>query len=308
VTLARRGRARYERGMRRAPSCSRAVRSSLLLPLLLLGAACGGEPPGFDTPESALHDPAADVYLVSNIHGAPTAKDGNGYISRLRPDGTGERRWIQGGRGGVTLHAPKGMAIVGDVLWVADIDVLRRFDRTSGKPLGEVALPGATFANDVTAGPDGAVYCTDTGLTPEFQASGTDAIWRVAADGTAAPLVRGPELGQPNGLVAQPNGLYVVGWASGAFYQVDYAGRRSELVKAPQAQLDGLVRVEPEDGPPYWLCTSWAGACVYRFDRTGGCTPLPHRLEQPADCGLDAARRRLLVPLFGANRLEIVPL
>ncbi len=271
-------------------------------------AACSQDPPGFDTPESALHDAVADVYLVSNIHGAPLAKDGNGYIARVSPeDGSMQRWWIAGGKNGVTLHAPKGMALVGDVLWVADIDVLRRFDRTSGAPLGETAIPGATFLNDVAAGPDGSVYVTDTGLDATFAASGTDAIWKVGNDGAVTALARGPELGQPNGLFALAGGLYVVSWSTGKIFQVDYKGIRTDLLQAPQAQLDGIVRFDAGEGPAGWLVTSWVGKCVYRFDATGGIAPLPISLDQPADCGFDAVRRRLLVPLFGQNRLELLP-
>jgi sugar lactone lactonase YvrE len=277
-------------------------------------AACGGTAaaePGYDTPESALHDPDADVYLVSNIHGAPLAKDGNGYIARVQPDGGMERYWIQGGRDGVTLHAPKGMALHRGVLWVADIDVLRRFDRATGRPLGDVAIPGATFLNDIAAAPDGTIYCTDTGLDAKFEPTGTDAIWRIGADGVPAALLRGTDLGQPNGIAATDAGVYVVSWRDGAFFQVDRQGRRTDLAKAPTAQLDGLVRV-PVDatadgrGRAAWLATSWAGECVYRFDTSGGCVPLPAKLAQPADAGYDQQRRRLLVPLFGSNRLELV--
>ncbi|HEB52872.1 MAG TPA: hypothetical protein ENI87_06430, partial [bacterium] len=89
------------------------------------------------TPESVLYDPASDVWLVSNIAGEPLAKDGNGFIARVSPDDGSARAWIEGGRNGVTLHAPKGMALLGDDLWVADIDVVRRFDRRSGAPRGE---------------------------------------------------------------------------------------------------------------------------------------------------------------------------
>ncbi|MEO6594774.1 MAG: hypothetical protein ABIP94_08480 [Planctomycetota bacterium] len=274
-------------------------------------AACSSEPPGFDTPESVLHDAEADVYLVSNIHGETLAKDNNGYIARVQSDGTMQRHWIAGGRSGVTLHAPKGMALHGDVLWVADIDVLRRFDRRLGRPLGEVVIPGATFLNDVSAGPDGTIYCTDSGLDAQFGPTGTDAIWRVGQDGVPTMLRKGPDLGQPNGLVARDIGVYVVSWRDGTFYQIDTKGRRTDLGVAPAAQLDGLVRVEPNGdsgATGYWLATSWAGSCVYRFDAGGGCTALPARLEQPADCGLDAKRHLLLVPLFGSNRLELLPL
>ena len=285
--------------------------SIALVGLVALAACGGGEgPPGFDTPESVLYLADADVWLVSNIHGAPAAKDGNGYIARVQPDGTSMRRhWIQGGTNGVTLHAPKGMAVVGDTLWVADIDTVRKFDVHTGAPRGEVAVPGATFLNDVAAGPDGAVYVTDSGFTPEFAASGTDAIWRIAADGSATALVKSPDLGQPNGLVARDGGLYVVGWRDGAIYQVDYRGTRTDLLKAPAAQLDGLVRVDGADGAGgAWYVSSWAGKCIYRFDAKGGMQALPRSFEQPADLGFDGKRRRLLVPLFGQDRVEILPL
>jgi hypothetical protein len=103
----------------------------------------------------------------------------------------------------------------------------------------------------------------------------------------------------------------VVSWRDGAFFEVDYRGVRTDLLRAPKAQLDGLVRVPgPAEDPPaaHWLCTSWAGACIYRLAATGGVSPLPARIEQPADCGYDAVRQRLLVPCFGQHRLEIIAL
>ena len=72
---------------------------------------------GFATPESVLHDEIADVYLVSNINGHPLQPDGNGFISQLSPTGEVlDLKWIDGETEGVELNAPKGMAIVGDVL------------------------------------------------------------------------------------------------------------------------------------------------------------------------------------------------
>src|SRR5205085_3158015 len=91
----------------------------------------------FKTPESVLYDEAGDRYIVTNINGGPVDKDNNGFISLVSPAGhVDSLAWIQGGRGGVTLNAPKGTGIRGDTLFVADIDELRMFSRTSGAALG----------------------------------------------------------------------------------------------------------------------------------------------------------------------------
>ena len=79
---------------------------------------------GFAIPESVRWDREQQVWWVSNINVGPM-KDGNGFISRLGADGqVNSLRFIESGRNGVTLHAPRGLALVGDTLWVADIDAV----------------------------------------------------------------------------------------------------------------------------------------------------------------------------------------
>src|SRR5690606_9584497 len=52
---------------------------------------------GFQTPESVLHDPAADVYIVSNISGNPPEKDNDGFLSRVSPEGQViALKWVEG--------------------------------------------------------------------------------------------------------------------------------------------------------------------------------------------------------------------
>src|SRR5512134_222274 len=94
---------------------------------------------GFRTPESVRYDADLDIYFVSNIDGGMTTKDGNGFISRLGPDGALlDTAFIRGGVNGVVLNAPKGMVVVGDTLWVTDIDAVRAFDKRSGAPVASV--------------------------------------------------------------------------------------------------------------------------------------------------------------------------
>lgn len=288
------------------------------LSIFLAAFACGGErgePPGqpavitvadvgFQTPESALHDAVADVYLVSNINGAPAAKDDNGFISHVGTDGTIHAlKWIDGAAVDVTLHAPKGMGIKGDTLFVADIDAVRVFDRASGRPLGSRAVPGATFLNDIAVGPDGIVYVSDSGLKPDFSPSGSDAIYRFDSTGTPVRLIADTALGRPNGLAADSASLTVVTFGSGAIFPIERAtGRRgADLPKGPGGQLDGVVKLA--DGS--LLVSSWEGKAVYQVHAGGHYMVVADSIEAPADIGYDAGRNRVLIPMFTTNRLVI---
>ena len=262
---------------------------------------------GLMTPESALHDAAGDVYLVSNINGNPSATDGNGFISRIAPDGTiRELKWIDGAREGVTLNAPKGMALRGNTLLVADIDAIRLFDRASGKPTGTWAIDGATFMNDVAVGADDIVYATDTGIdlsSGEPKPTGTAAVYRFDASGKPRAIAR-EGLQGPNGVLAGGDGLTVVEFMSNRVLRVSSDGTISPRVSLPQGGLDGAVRLQ--DGT--LLVSSWEANAVYRIDQQGKAEAVVRDVTAPADLGVDLKRGRLLIPQFTENRLRIVRL
>jgi sugar lactone lactonase YvrE len=262
--------------------------------------------PGFSTPESVLYDPESDVYLVSNINGAPTDVDDNGFIAKVSPDGKiSEAKWIDGAKDNVKLDAPKGMAIVSGVLYVADITVVRRFDAKTGEQQPDIKIDGATFLNDVVAAPDGGLFVSDSGLDPKFQPSGTDAVYHIGKDGKVKPLIKDKTLGHPNGLAAGNDGsVWVVTFGSGEIYQVDAKGKKLSPQKLPQGQLDGIVTLDTGDV----LVSSWAGSAVYRGKPGGEWKPVVENVKSPADIGWDTQRKRLLIPLFQQNTVILHPL
>jgi hypothetical protein len=257
---------------------------------------------GFETPESVLYDEQADVYLVSNINGEPLGKTGNGFISRVRPDGEVEAlRWIDGAGAHVTLHAPKGMALKGDTLFVSDIDTVRAFHRTTGAPLGALGVPGASFLNDVTVGGDGALYVSDTGLDASFSPTGRDAVYRFDATGATA-IATGEALQRPNGLLAENGAVLMVPFGGDGIYRIPAAGGVAERIATlPAGQLDGIVRAA--DGSH--LVSSWEAGAVYRVAADGTVSVVAEDVEAPADLGWDSRRQRVLIPLFMANRVEV---
>ena len=116
-----------------------------LITTAILGFASTVTIEGFSSPESTIVN-KSDLY-VSNVGKElkPTLKDGDGFISKLDINGKiKELHFIDG------LDAPKGMGIVGNTLFVADINTLRGFDLSTKKEVFNVVFEGVNFLNDIT--------------------------------------------------------------------------------------------------------------------------------------------------------------
>lgn len=260
---------------------------------------------GFMTPESVAYDAAADVYLVSNINGTPLAKDDNGFISRVSPDGQVlELKWIDGAADDVTLHAPKGLAVHQDELFVADIDTVRVFSRESGRLLREVSVEGATFLNDVAVNSDGVAFVSDSGMDANFESTATDAIHKITGE-TVETLVADTGLSRPNGIALHSDGqqMMVVSFGSSKVFHVNADGTFKTTAELPEGSLDGIVW---ETVDQTMLVTSWDGKNIYRVAHDSGQSSLAfENMTAPADSGFDTKRNRILVPLFNDNTVEV---
>jgi sugar lactone lactonase YvrE len=256
---------------------------------------------GIAAPESALYDPEQDVYFISNMNGGLLDRDDNGFITRVDANsGSMTLKWIEGGKNGVTLDAPKGMAVAGNSLYVADVAAVRKFDRHTGAPQGEIALPGASCIKDVTT--DGTnVYVSDTGIVgapgTQFTPTGTDAIWEISND-QPKKIASGQDLKQPNGLAWSGGNLYVVTFGADELYELS-GGVKKKTTTIPRQQLDGVVRLD--DGT--FFISSWYGAAIYRGKEGGTFEPILQSLQNPADIGYDTKRHRLLVPETPLNHV-----
>jgi hypothetical protein len=263
---------------------------------------------GFLTPESVLHDSVQDIYFVSNINGSFTAKDGNGFISRVRPDGAVENlKFIEGGKNGVTLNAPKGLALSGDTLWVTDIDAVRAFNAKTGAAIDTVGLAslGAVFLNDVVVTQSGALYITDTGVRLDDVGNmlhpGPDRIFRIAPDRQVTVVARGDTLGRPNGIAVDAVGKrFVVGPLGSKSLLAWKPGDKapSVLSKGPGG-YDGVVVVGNRI-----FASSHNDSTVSSYE-TGDEVKVITGVPSPADIGYDAKRNRILIPVLSGNRIEI---
>ena len=255
---------------------------------------------GLEQPESALFDAANNRIIVSNIVGNPGAADGNGYLSVLSLDGkTVSQHWTDG------MDAPKGMAISGGKLYVADITKVRVVDLASGKLVASIAVPNSVFLNDMTSEQSGKVYVTDMLA---------DTIYRI--DGDKPELfLKDAMLASPNGVFADGDRLIVASWGKGikpdfstaepgGLLSVDLASKVvSPLPGAEKfADLDGVVALRDSI-----YATAYMTGTLYRYHAGGAPEAVAHFKPGSADIGTDG-KSILYVPLMNEGEVAALKL
>lgn len=251
---------------------------------------------GLAQPESVVQDPATGSIYVTNIAGAIMQKDGNGFIARLRPDGTIiEREWVKG------LNAPTGMALHDRTLFVADVDELIEINVASGEIAKRHEAKGAVFLNDVAVGEDGTVYISDTPM---------NTIWRLK-DGTLEPWLANDALNGPNGLLPQGDKLIVASFGKlpgegqkqelGGLLVVDLEDQSVSKLGSgePIGNLDGLQLLQPG----VYLVTDWAAGVLYRVDAKGKADRLIKLSKGSADLIYLPDKKIVLIPIMLNNSL-----
>lgn len=275
--------------------------SYLAIPLLAISlAACGGseqpakqwELSGFEGPESALPDTEADVIYVSNTAGSPIAKAGKGFISKISLDGKMvTQKWVEG------LHSPKGLELVGNRLYAADMDTLIEIDTADGRITNRYQAPGAQILNDVAADADGNVYVSDWG---------GNAIWRLSG-GQFEKWLESDRLKNPNGLLVESDRLVVAAW--GAMNPETFAteipghlmtvslGDKTITDLGDGTPIGNLDGIEPFDGESY-IVTDWVAGKVFQITRNGEAREILSLSQGTADLGFIPSTRTAIIPLM----------
>lgn len=254
---------------------------------------------GLEGSEAARYDAAADRWVVTNL--SARGADNNGFLTLMSPDGTvTELKWVAGGVKGVELRDPLGLAIAGDIIYVADKDAVRKFDRATGASRGSIPVPGAVRLNDIAVAKDGALYVTDSGSD---EAPG--AIYRIAPNGRVSEFAaRSEALERPNGVAVLADGTVVHG---GRGVNLVYRAPDGRILKErtlPTGQMDGILPLP--DGS--LLVASQLGKVVYRLPAAGKPVVVAKDIEVPAAIGWDSKRNRLAVPQITASSVTFVDL
>ncbi|HPQ80224.1 MAG TPA: hypothetical protein PLZ86_00680 [bacterium] len=273
----------------------------LVFTLASAGLARAFSTGGFQNPYGIAVDPKGGFIYVSNVNGLPNARDGNGFISRLKGDGTVDKmRFIDGASRDVSLNAPKGMAIRDTTLYVADIEKLHAFDLTTGRFLFDINfgdLPTQHFYG-VTLGPDDSLYVADG-------PAGT--VWRVEIPRMheVTTFATGMELGQPHDVCWFPARQFfmVAGWNSGQIVAFDRSGKRQAVPGLFLRTLEGLV--SDDFGNMY--VSSTALSAVYRTAQNFALYPFALGQKTPAGLAFNRSAGEIIAASFDGNTVQSFP-
>ncbi|MBN9383944.1 MAG: alginate lyase family protein [Chitinophagaceae bacterium] len=230
-------------------------------------------------PESVLPDPTGKGLYVSLIDGGGWDADGKGGVGRLGTDGkryNGD--WITG------LNAPKGMGLVRNRLFVADITEVVVINITHGKIEKKIPIEGAQGLNDITVDKKGAVYVPD---------SKTGKIYKIEND---VPRLYMQDLNGVNGLKASGDNLYIL--ARKEVIIADAAGRTRTITTLPNGG-DGVE----EAGNGDLIVSEWVGFIYYVHADGKKDLLLDTHLakKNTADIYYDKSAKILYVPGFNAK-------
>lgn len=230
-------------------------------------------------PESVLAGATKNVLYVSLIDGGGWDVDGKGGVGKLDPGGKNyDSTWITG------LNAPKGMGIIGDRLFVADINVVVVIDIKNGKIEKKIAIDSAQGLNDITVSDQGAVYVSD---------SRTGKVWKITND---QPSLYLSDLKGINGLRCVKDDLFI--GAGKSFVKATAEKQLTTIAQLPEG-IDGIEPVGNGD----FILTSWAGYIFYVNAAGNVQTMLDTHVEKrnTADIGYDPVNRIVFVPTFFAR-------
>lgn len=240
-------------------------------------------------PESVLPIVSDGLLYVSLIDGAAWAVDSKGGIGKLNLEGEVlDANWITG------LNAPKGMGIVGNYMYVADVTQVAVINIKKGIIEKRIVIDSAIALNDIAVTQKGEVFVSD---------SRAGKIHQIRNNKASLYLANLPNV---NGLKVVGNDLLI---AAGKNFVKANAKKQLSTIAILQQGGDG---VEPVGNGDY-LVTSWIGYVYYVYADGRVVTLLETHgsNKNTADIGYDPIRQIMYLPTFNgktvaAYKLEVV--
>lgn len=255
---------------------------------------------GLKTPESAVQAKDGRIY-VSEIN--EFGKDGDGQVSVI--DRNGKVSVFASG-----LDDPKGLAIIGKNLYVADKTKIVKITPDGNSSVFVAASQFTSpplFLNDLEADLHGNLYVSDSGDV--LGKGGGGAIYKISPSGQVTLLINEQQdarIKAPNGLLADDTGKFLlqVDFSSGVLYSLNSQTR--EMVDVAEGLGGGDGVVHHSNGTMY--VSDWKNGKVFSVDTKGEVHLIKDGYKAAADIAITKDEAYLLVPDMKAGELDFIPI
>ena len=238
------------------------------------------------TPESVIHDESKNVLYVSNVNENPWEKDNNGFISKVSTSGKIiELKWVTG------FSGPKGMAILNNQLFVADLDEVGIIDIDKGELVKKIKVEGASGLNDITPGGSNKLFISDSNEGKLYQ----------YYDGKIS-IFHDDTPGRPNGLYVDQGNLLVAFSQSNVLASYKIESLEKTVIATEIGAGDGVT---PTNDMNTYLVSDWQGE-GFIINLKGEKKSLLKTKDQnknTADIWFIKDQSLVLVPTFFDNRV-----
>lgn len=247
---------------------------------------------GLKMPESVIQAKDGKIY-VSEI--GEFGKDGDGQISVI--DKKGNISVMAKG-----MDDPKGLAIIGDNLYVADKNRILEIKKDGTWQVygAQMAFPGTpVFLNDLVADKLGNLYVSDSG---DLKSGGQ--IYKIDKTGTVTLVVdsKNSDILAPNGLLAEGrNQLLEVDFESGILYRVNITTGATTKVATGFNGGDGMVKTKTGK----IIISDWKTGVIYELV-AGKARVIKDGYKAAADIALMNDGTTLMVPDMKAGELDFI--
>ena len=236
-------------------------------------------------------------------------------INGFGQDGDGQITVIENGHASILvkgLDDPKGLAIIGQSLYVADNKRVLKVDLTGAKQAQVQVFAAATafpemplFLNDLEPDLAGNLYVSDSG---DLKGAG-GAIYKINPQGKVTLVINSQQDARilaPNGLLMDDSGdvLMEVDFASGILYSYNMKTKVLNDVAQGFGGGDGLVH--HSNGSMF--ISDWKNGKVFKINLAGEVNEIKSGYQSAADIALTKDEKTLMVPDMKAGELDFISL
>ncbi len=259
----------------------------------------------YDAPDQVIWHAPSKTWFVSNLGGGVSlAKDSYGWISRTDEKGNVISPFWIGKKEG--MHAPSGMAITDEFLYVVDRDGVYEIDIVHQKISAFYSIPDGKFLNDIARASNGDLYVSD------FFGN---KIYIIPVE-TKKPEVwlESNRLEAPDGLYMEQNSLIVASWGVlsepgtfntsklGDLLQIDLKTKKISPLIKQVGNLEGIAKA----GRNYYI-TDWASGKLLKVNPVEKTVvDFISGLRNPTDPYYSKELQILAVPQHGTNQVLFI--